>query len=68
MPRKIRELIRDLERSGFILKSSKGSHKKFIHPKGVKIMIAGNPGEDVKIYQEKDVKRALGEVKHEKKS
>jgi predicted RNA binding protein YcfA (HicA-like mRNA interferase family) len=68
MPRKVRELIRDLERAGFVLKSSKGSHKKFVHPKGVKVMLAGNPGEDVKIYQEKDIKRALEEVKNEKNS
>jgi predicted RNA binding protein YcfA (HicA-like mRNA interferase family) len=64
----VRELVRELERAGFVLKSSKGSHRKFVHSKGVKVMIAGNPGEDVKIYQEKDIKRALEEVKDEKKA
>src|SRR5947208_650117 len=32
MPRKIRELIRDLEAAGFINRG-KGSHRNFIHPR-----------------------------------
>ena len=33
MPPKIRELISDLERSGFIDRGGKGSHRNFVHPK-----------------------------------
>ena len=33
MPRKLRELIKDLEAAGFINRGGKGSHKKYIHPK-----------------------------------
>jgi predicted RNA binding protein YcfA (HicA-like mRNA interferase family) len=32
MPRKIRELIADLEKAGFINRGGKGSHRNFAHP------------------------------------
>jgi predicted RNA binding protein YcfA (HicA-like mRNA interferase family) len=45
MPRKIRELISDLKRAGFVLDRQKGSHRQFKHPKlqGV-ITVSGNEG------------------------
>ncbi len=61
MPRKIRELIRDLERAGFVDRGGKGSHRNFKHSRGAKITISGNPGDDAKHYQERDVKKAIGE-------
>lgn len=33
MPRKIRELIADLEKAGFENQGGKGSHRNFCHPK-----------------------------------
>ena len=43
MPRKLRELIKDLEGAGFINRSGKGSHKKYIHPKITKfVVLSGN--------------------------
>jgi len=33
MPRKIRELVRDLKKSGWYLDWQKGSHRVFKHPK-----------------------------------
>ena len=64
MPRKIRELIRDLERAGFTERGGKGSHRNFVHPKVTKpVGICGNPGEDAKHYQEKIVRRAIEEAK-----
>jgi predicted RNA binding protein YcfA (HicA-like mRNA interferase family) len=63
MPRKIRELIRDLERAGFINEGGKGSHRKFVHPKTRSVVIAGKEGDDAKQYQEKAVKRAIEESK-----
>jgi len=59
MPRKIRELIRDLSRAGFADRGGKGSHRNFKHPRGVKITISGNPGDDAKPYQERDLAKAL---------
>lgn len=62
MPRKIRELIADLETAGFVDRGGKGSHRNFVHPKVAKpITISGNPGDDAKQYQEKAVKAAIEE-------
>jgi predicted RNA binding protein YcfA (HicA-like mRNA interferase family) len=36
MPRKIRELIRDLEAAGFVNLGGKGDHRNFVHPKVAK--------------------------------
>jgi predicted RNA binding protein YcfA (HicA-like mRNA interferase family) len=64
MPRKIRELIRDLERAGFVNRGGKGSHRNFIHPMVSKsVVLAGKEGSDAKVYQERDVKRAIKESK-----
>ena len=63
MPRKIRELIRDLEKTGFVNKGGKGSHRNFVHPKLKKpVTISGNDSEDAKHYQEKAVQTAIKEV------
>ena len=63
MPRKIRDLIRDLERAGFVNRGGKGSHRNFVHPMLKKpITISGNENEDVKHYQEKAVLTAIKEV------
>jgi len=55
MARKIRQLIKDLEKAGFVNRGGKGSHRNFIHPKGIAITVSGKPGDDVKLYQEKEV-------------
>ena len=63
MPRKVRELIRDLERAGFISRGGKGSHRNYLHPRGVRITISGQLGADAKRYQERDVEKALQETR-----
>ena len=64
MPRKVRELIRDLERAGFVNRGGKGSHRNFIHPKVVKpITVSGKEGADALHYQERSVRLALEEVR-----
>ena len=65
MPRKIRELIRDLKRAGFVDRGGRGSHRNFKHPNGVRITISGKLGEDAKRYQERDVERAIRETRDE---
>jgi predicted RNA binding protein YcfA (HicA-like mRNA interferase family) len=62
MPRKIRELIRDLQKAGFEDRGGKGSHRNFKHSCGSRITISGRPGQDAKIYQERDLERALKEA------
>lgn len=63
MPRKVRQLIADLEHAGFENRGGKGSHRNFTHPKGPRVTLSGSPGDDAKHYQERDVKRALEAVK-----
>ena len=55
MPRKIRQLIKELEKAGFINRGGKGSHRNFIHPKGTAITVSGKLGDGAKRYQEKEV-------------
>ncbi|NOY58661.1 MAG: type II toxin-antitoxin system HicA family toxin [Calditrichaeota bacterium] len=62
MPRKIRELIKDLEKAGFVNRGGKGSHRNYLHPSGVVLTISGKLGDDAKPYQEKLVKQRLQEV------
>ncbi len=60
MRRKIRELIAELEKAGFENRGGKGSHRNFRHLlANVKITISGKQADDAKIYQERDVKRAI---------
>lgn len=62
MPRKIRELISDLETAGFTNRGGKGSHRNFVHPRVEKpVTVAGKLGADAKQYQERAVKRAIEE-------
>jgi predicted RNA binding protein YcfA (HicA-like mRNA interferase family) len=42
MPRKIRELIRELERAGFVNRRGKGDHRNFEHSKGMRLTLSGN--------------------------
>jgi predicted RNA binding protein YcfA (HicA-like mRNA interferase family) len=64
MPRKIRELIKDLQGAGFYeIPGGKGSHRKLTHPRyhGA-VTLSGQLGDDAKPYQEKQVRRAIEEV------
>jgi len=63
MPKKIRELISMLEKSGFSNRGGKGSHRNFLHPSGSKVTISGKLGSDALKYQEKEVKSKIEEVK-----
>ena len=62
MPRKVRKLIRDLERAGFVNRGGKGSHRNYLYPRGVRITVSGHAGDDAKRYQERDVEDALREA------
>jgi predicted RNA binding protein YcfA (HicA-like mRNA interferase family) len=64
MPRKIRDLIRDLKKAGFVDRGGKGNHRNFVHPNVKKpVTISGNETEDAKHYQEKAVRLAIEESK-----
>ncbi len=65
MPKKIRQLIKELTNAGFyeIHGGDKGSHRKFTHARypGA-VTISGKAGDDAKPYQERQVQRAVEEV------
>jgi len=62
VPRKVRELIKDLIKAGFVNRGGKGSHKNFLHPSGVIITISGKLGDDAKSYQEKQLSDVIKKV------
>ena len=64
VPRKIRQLITDLERAGFALvPGGKGAHRKFRHPKYAgSVVLSGGDGDDAKGYQEKQIRNAIREA------
>jgi predicted RNA binding protein YcfA (HicA-like mRNA interferase family) len=59
MPRKIRQLIRDLEQAGFVNRGGRGSHRNYEHPAGARVTISGKEGDDAKPYQERAVTDAI---------
>ncbi len=61
MPRKIIELIRELEMENFMNRGGKGSHRNFIHKSGVRVTLSGNLSDDAKPYQEREVNRKIQE-------
>lgn len=64
LPRKIRDLIRDLEKAGFSDRGGKGSHRNFVHPRVRKpVTLSGQAGDDAKQYQERAVQLAIEESK-----
>jgi predicted RNA binding protein YcfA (HicA-like mRNA interferase family) len=61
MPRKIRQLVADLEASGFTLvPGRKVSHRKFRHPRFAgAVILSGKDGDDAHHYQETQVRNAI---------
>ncbi len=62
MPKKLRELIHELEQAGFINRGGKGSHRNFEHEKGIRITLSGQLSGDAKPYQEREVKKKIQEL------
>lgn len=62
MPPKVRELIAEPERAGFVNRGGKGSHRNLVHPEVSKpIAIAGKPSDDAKEYQARAARSAIKE-------
>jgi predicted RNA binding protein YcfA (HicA-like mRNA interferase family) len=59
VPRKIRELVADLIRAGFVARGGKGSHRNFLHPEGIRVTLSGRAGDDARRYQEEEVARRI---------
>lgn len=65
MPRKIRQLIKDLRKAGFQhVPGGKGSHRKYSHQNvQVPAIIPGKDGDDAKPYLERHVREKIEESK-----
>jgi predicted RNA binding protein YcfA (HicA-like mRNA interferase family) len=64
VPPKVRELLAELERAGFVNRGGKGSHRNYAHPKVTKpITISGALGDDAQRYQVRAVEMAIKESK-----
>lgn len=64
MPQKIRDLVAELEKAGFVNRGGKGSHRNYVHPNSQKpLTISGKLGDDAKHYQVRAVRLALEESK-----
>jgi predicted RNA binding protein YcfA (HicA-like mRNA interferase family) len=60
---KIRDLIADLRRTGFVDRGGKGSHRNFVHPKVARpVTISGNSSDEAKHYQIRAVRLAIEEA------
>ncbi|NJM55787.1 MAG: type II toxin-antitoxin system HicA family toxin [Verrucomicrobiae bacterium] len=64
MPRKIRQLVGELERAGFYqVPGGKGSHRKFRHAKyRGSLLLSGQSGDDARHYQERQIRDAIQQV------
>ena len=61
---KIRDLITELKKAGFINRGGKGSHRNYIHPNVTEpITISGKSGDDPKHNQIRAVRLAIEESK-----
>ena len=64
VPPKVRELVSELRRAGFVDRGGNGGHRNFVHPQVAKpITISGAAGDDAKRYQIQAVKLAVEESK-----
>jgi predicted RNA binding protein YcfA (HicA-like mRNA interferase family) len=58
---KVRDLIRQLESTGWRLRATKGSHRQFRHPhKGLVVTVPGHPGKDIPVGTLKAILRSAG--------
>jgi len=63
MPRKIRDYKAEITKLGFEQRRGKGSHQNWRHPKlRLLITIAFKDGEDVPLYLEKLLQKAIQEL------
>lgn len=63
MPRKLRELMAELEKAGFVNRGGKGSHRNYIHPRGARVTLSRQAGADALHYQEKEVRRKIALIR-----
>jgi predicted RNA binding protein YcfA (HicA-like mRNA interferase family) len=59
--RKVREMLKIIERDGWVLKSQKGSHRQYTHPtKAGKVTINGKPSDDLGDFLVNSIEKQAG--------
>jgi predicted RNA binding protein YcfA (HicA-like mRNA interferase family) len=62
LPPKIRELVAELTKAGFVERGGKGSHRNYVHARVREpVTISGRLGDDAKHYQIRAVSLAIKE-------
>lgn len=62
MPPKVKQLISELERAGFVNPGGKGRHRNFVHQNlATPVTLSGQPGDDAEHYQIRAVRNAIEE-------
>jgi len=67
VPQRIRQLISDLERAGFVNRGGKGSHRNIVHGSGIVVTVSGKSGDDVPHYLERQLRLALEAITDEER-
>lgn len=67
MPRKVRQVVGELKRAGFVDRGGKGSHRNYLHPSGKVVTVSGSMGDDAPHYLEKQARLAIELISHEDK-
>jgi predicted RNA binding protein YcfA (HicA-like mRNA interferase family) len=58
---KIRDLLKELQQDGWVLKNQEGSHRQFVHTsKPGKVTIAGHPSEELDPKTKKSILKQAG--------
>jgi predicted RNA binding protein YcfA (HicA-like mRNA interferase family) len=71
MPRKVRQLIADVEQAGMVFRPrrGKGSHRVYKHEaSGTQVTISGHTGDDATPGQERHVREALETIRRWKQA
>lgn len=59
---KVREMIRLLERDGWVWVATRGSHRQFRHPwRPGKVTVPGRMGDDLPLGLERSIRRQAGQ-------
>jgi predicted RNA binding protein YcfA (HicA-like mRNA interferase family) len=62
VPKKLKVLLAELVKAGFVSRGGKGSHRNYEHPCGHRLVVSVHQGE-AKSYQQRDIEEAI-EIAH----
>jgi len=68
VPKKIRQLIQDLKKAGYVDRGGKGSHRNFTLEGLPTVTLSGKTGDDAKRYQKRSVFTAVDAAEEQEKA